>query len=193
MSCIAAAAPPALGRAADFLDSIGIACDWAVSAKGFLDGVRIRQGRLVVAPTAAVGDLLHEAGHLACLPGRWRPLADDNIDAVVSLMLEAVDFSDPDRGEARAALQCGDAEATAWAWAVGEHLGLKPEEVVRDGDYGGTGDEVRSCLQARMYLGINGLASAGFCVVRPNLERLYGRPAYPKLAMWLQHDFEPLP
>lgn len=190
MTASPVSAAPAVRRAVDFLRSIGIGCDYADTADGFLAGVRIRKGGLLVSPVANVGDVLHEAGHLACLPGRWRRLAEDDIDQVVARMMDIVDFSDPDRGEARAALQCGDSEATAWAWAVGEHLGLAPEDVVRDEDYQGTGADIRVALQARMYAGIHGLSSAGFCVVRPALEQLYGRPAYPKLSMWLQSDFD---
>jgi hypothetical protein len=177
-------------RAVSFLRGIGIACEVKPGVRGFLPGVRIQCGGLLVSPEVHLGDLLHEAGHLAVLPGRFRPLADDNIDVVTKLMLDAVDFSDPDVGEARAALQAGEAEATAWAWAAGEHLGLKPAEVIRLTDYGGAGGDIRAMLQARGYLGINGLASAGFCVVRPGyLEKAKGLPAYPKLAMWLQRDF----
>lgn len=182
-----------LPRVLSFLRGVGIPCDITPGASGFIVGVRIYMGGLQVSPDARVSNILHEAGHLAVLPGRFRRLACDDIDAVVRLMNETVDFSNPDVGEARAAMQSGDAEATAWAWAVGEHLNLPPETVIEDADYDGTGEDMRASLMMRGYLGINGLASAGFCVVRPGaLEKARKLPAYPRLAMWVQHDFESL-
>lgn len=179
-----------LFRVVAFLRDIGIPCVVQPGARGFLEGVRIVHGGLQLSPAVHLGDALHEAGHLAVLPGRFRALANGNIDDVTRLMLDTVDFSNPDVGEARAAMQAGEAEATAWAWAAGEHLGLKPGEVIRNRDYSGGGRGIRVQLQARAYLGINGLASAGFCVTRPGyLEKAKGLPAYPRLAMWLQRDF----
>jgi hypothetical protein len=60
--------------------------------------------------------------------------------------------------------------------------------VIRDDEYDGGGHHIRQALQIRRYVGINGLAHAGFCCTRPDLEPIYGRPAFPKLAMWLQKD-----
>jgi hypothetical protein len=179
-------------RVVSFLRGIGIPCDIVPGATGFMPGVRIHQGGLQIAPEVALGDVLHEAGHLAVLPGRFRRLANDDVSVVQKLMMDTVDFTNPDSGEARAALQSGDAEATAWAWAAGEYLELDPSQVIRDRDYGGTGRDVRFALKNRAYLGINGLASGGFCVTRPGpLEKLKGLPAYPQLAMWVQRDFSP--
>lgn len=181
-------------RVVSFLRGIGIVSDVVPGARGFMPGVRIHQGGLQISPEAGLSEVLHEAGHLAVLPGRFRRLACDDVSVVQKLMMDTVDFTNPDEGEARAALQSGDTEATAWAWAAGEYLELKPTEVVRNNDYGGTGRDVRMCLQARAYLGINGLASAGFCVTRPGLlEKMKGLPAYPRLAMWVQHDFQTAP
>lgn len=182
-----------LRRTLAFLNGIGMACHLVPEASGFVPGVRIVAGELFVDATAPASNVLHEAGHLAVLPGRFRRLANDDIDVVVATMLGSVDFSDPDIGEARAAMQSSDVEATAWAWAAGEAIGLNPGQIIRDVDYQGSGAEVRQQLRLRAYVGINGLSAAGFCVTRPALEKVYGRPAYPKLAMWLQSDFGAAP
>ena len=79
-------------------------------------------------------------------------------------------------------------EATAWAFAVGTYLGLKPADIILDDQYEGEGAAVRLMLKARQYAGIHGLAAAGFCVTRPALAEVYGLPAYPLLAKWLQPD-----
>jgi hypothetical protein len=103
-------------------------------------------------------------------------------------MLEEVDFSDPDSAEARAAMQCSDPEATAWAWAAGTRLGLAPDVIIMDEEYSNTGASVRLALQLRADPGIHGLAYAGFCVCKNHaLAALSGLPVYPELARWLQH------
>lgn len=180
-----------LRRTIAFLVGIGMPCHVVPKASGFVRGVRIVSGTLHIDATASSSKVLHEAGHLAVLPGRFRRQANDNLAAVFRLMMDTVDFTDPDTGEARAAIQATEVEATAWAWAAGEAIGLIPSQIVEDVDYCGTGAEVRQQLRMRAYVGINGLSAGGFCVTRPALEKVYGRPAYPKLAMWLQKDFDP--
>jgi len=62
-------------------------------------------------------------------------------------------------------------------------VGLAPEEIILDAEYGGTGAEIRSMLQANQYVGINGLAHAGMCKrghwVAPEAR-------YPNMHCWLQ-------
>jgi hypothetical protein len=82
-------------------------------------------------------------------------------------MMAETDFADPDSPAARAAMQCGDPEVTAWAWAAGVHLGLDPKIVIKDEQYDGTGASLRLGLRSNAYFGINGLAASGFCAVRP--------------------------
>ena len=156
-----------LQKIARFLQEIGLGCKFEQGAHGFLEKVRIEAGGLFVDPTALPADVLHEAGHLAVLPGRFRPLAGRDIGSVQKMMYDHVDFSDPDHGEARAAMQSGDPEATAWAWAAGKHLGLDPKKIIEGASYGGDGDAIRYMLQSNRYLGINGLSAAKFCVTPP--------------------------
>lgn len=178
-----------LCRTLDFLNNNGIPCTVVPNSKGFIAGVKIVFGCLEVDPKARVSNVLHEAGHLAVLPGRFRRQANIDIDAVIEVMVDSVDFSNPDVGEARAAMQAGDTEATAWAWAAGMAIGLRPEKVIHSTEYDGTGAEVRISLQTGSYIGISGLAAAGFCVTRLRLEAVYGLPSYPRLGMWLQKNF----
>jgi uncharacterized protein len=127
------------------------------------------------------------AGPLALASGVTPERLSAAMHAVADLGSKAV----PDSALARACIQCSDPEATAWAWAAGVHLGLDPKEIVQDDEYGNGGSDIRLMLSMNKYMGINGLAFAGFCVTRPGpLEQMSGLPAYPKLAMWLQKDFE---
>lgn len=102
-------------------------------------------------------------------------------------MADQTDWSDPEGPEAVAAMQCSDPEVTAWAWAAGKHLGLLDREIIDDDEYDGEGHVMRLSLAMNAYAGINGLARAGWCVVRPGaLEVFRSLPAYPRLVRWIQ-------
>ena len=179
--------PSALIRTVRFLNEIGLRCEPRAGAAGFVAGVVIERGALFFDDVARASNLLHEAGHLAVVPSRFRPLFNGNVSGGQKAMMAAIDFSNPDSSEARAALSCSDPEATAWAWSAGKRVGLAPEEIILDAEYGGDGPSVRAALQACCYAGIHGLAHSGFCVVRPGrLSAIRGLPAYPQLARWLQ-------
>lgn len=178
-----------LQRVITALNEIGLEAKVVPDAEGFLPRVRIVRGALHVAPGCRVSDLLHEAGHTACIPRRYRAQAADNLDRLVRLMLEDVDRQNlhPDSPLYRAVIQCSDPEATAWAWAFGVHVGLAPEDIIEDDQYPdddgvGTGREVRLSLSMGRYIGVNGLAHAGFC----STNRFGRLPQYPKLAFWTQ-------
>jgi hypothetical protein len=119
-------------------------------AHGFCPGIDIVDGVLLIAHDARASAALHEAGHLATLPGEFRPYAQRNVSGVQRLVCEHVDFAqDPDGELQRAALQCSDPEATAWAWAAGQHLGLPPKSIIQDDEYDGDGAFVRLQLATR--------------------------------------------
>ena len=173
-------------RVRAFLEAIGIGVTIEPGANGFLDHIRIVDGILRVDPGCPVGDVLHEAGHLAVTPARWRKQCQANMDEMVADM-----FADlralgehPDSPLSRAAMQGGEQEAIAWAWSAGVHLRLMPNDIIIDAPYAfeGFGNEVRACLAARDHPGISGLAHAGFC----STNGLGGKPRYPKLAFWTQ-------
>jgi hypothetical protein len=178
-----------LNQAITALNGIGLVARIVADASGFLEKVRIVSGELHIAPDCPVSDVLHEAGHLACIPRRFRHRANDDLDVLAKEMLDDVVVLDA-FGESplyRAVIQCSDPEATAWAWAFGQHLGLAPEDIIEDHQYPdedgvGTGAEVRLALSMRMYIGIHGLAHAGFC----STNRFGRLPLYPNLAFWTQ-------
>ncbi len=186
----------ALEATAVFLRSIGLQVDAETGCNGFLEHVRIAGGRILYDPSAATAsNLLHEAGHIATMPAAYRSTLDDDVEAAVRSMMDDLwakgRMADPDDPLVRAALQCSDPEATAWAWAAGLRIGLPEEVVIMDHEYDGDGADLRAMLgyatrpgaeTATGYLGIHGLAHAGFCALRQ------GRPLpmYPELAFWLQ-------
>lgn len=187
----AAKASADLVKVTDFLTEIRLPWCWKPGAKGFIEGVRVNAGGLDICPQTRASAVLHEAGHLACIPPRFRATATDELDIAIKIMFETytAEGHGPDSFAFRAALQCSDPEATAWAWAAGEHISLKPKAIIQDDEYSGEGPFLRMQLSARRHFGINGLAAAGFCVTRPGqLEQVFGLPAYPHLARWLQKD-----
>lgn len=181
----------ALRQVLHFLSEIGLPWEWAPGAAGFIPNVDIRDGVLLIDPGAKASAVLHEAGHLAILPGEFRERAGSNVDGVVRIMFQELAGEDPDSPRVRAALQCSDPEATAWAWAAGLACGLAPERIIEDEEYDGSGAGLRQHLACAGWIGIHGLSHAGFCVTRPGrLEQIRGLPAYPRLGMWLQHRFD---
>lgn len=132
--------------------------------------------------------LLHEAGHLACVPAEYRHLFSGDVAKGQQLMLDQLEASgaDIDSPLYRAVIQTSDPEATAWAFAAGLAIGLKPQQIILDDEYDGEGWDVRFGLSSRRYLGINGLANAGFCCTSARLSAYTGLPAYPNLRFWLQ-------
>ena len=175
----------------EFLNLIGIATSRVDKAEGFLSGVRIEEGNLLVDPTCHVSDLLHEAGHVAIFPSRYRRLMTGNIEKAQRLMLDDVWSQNlhPDDPLSRAAMQSSDVEATAWAWAAGVHLSIEPCEIImsRSTHYEGNGPIIRTMLSMGQYAGIHGLAHAGFCAVNKRVSAHSGKPLYPELAMWKQY------
>lgn len=172
-------------RAISFLREIGLCVELVPGAKGFVDGVLIVDGGLHVDPSAPVSGLLHEAGHVAIMPAKYRHLLNGDISGGIKAMFDDMSLTelDPDGPLYRAALQCSDPEATAWAWAAGRHLGIQPEEIILDEEYDNDGDGIRRMLAVSQYYGINGLSHAGFCV-RGIMGTAQTR--YPVMTYWLQ-------
>ena len=185
---------PTVVRVCEALNEIGIqthlVAEFTDNAKTFLENIRIVNGALHLTPRCPVSNVLHEGGHLAIIPRRYRAQANDDLDVLTKFMLDDLDqYADegPDSPIYRAVIQCSDKEATAWAWAFGKHLGVPEEEIILDEQYPDengtpTGAEIRFCLAAKAYAGINGLAHAGFC----STNRFGRLPVYPNLAFWTQ-------
>jgi hypothetical protein len=167
-----------------FLNQVGIPTRYVDGATGFSNGCHIVKGELHVDPACRISTILHEAGHLAITPRCFRSLMNGDLFKGLRDMLRTVDEAGiyPDDPLYRAVIQCSDPEATAWAWAAGTELGLPGEEIIRNDEYGGDGEAIRLALQMRAYIGVNGLAHAGFCAIR---ER-NGKAGWPHLHFWTQ-------
>jgi hypothetical protein len=168
-----------LEAAFTFCKAIGIPIEWKAGVSGFVPGIRIEQGVILVDRGAKPGDLLHEAAHLAIMPSSFRSKASTNLHQAFKSMMDCLNEHDPESAIAIAIMQCGDTEATAWSWAAGKACGIPDELIITDSSYDGVGAEIRTMLSLKGYLGINGLSRAGFCRVR-------GDNAFPHMNKWMQ-------
>lgn len=177
---------PHAQRAVAFLREIGLSVEISPGAKGFVNHISIVKGTLRVDPRCPVSRLLHESGHLAVTPSRYREWMDGNLYTSLNRMLDDPDFlaAEPDSPLYRAVIQASDPEVTAWSYAAGVALGIPPEKIIQNREYDGAGKAIRLALMGHSYVGINGLAFAGFCVRRKS--EYNPLPEYPELAFWLQ-------
>lgn len=168
-------------RVIDFLNSIGIVVKkGTVPKKSFLPCLLIQDGEIFYEENFNISDMLHEAGHLALVPGEYRKFCTGDMGKAVRILWTIIEKVEgkiaPDSLIYRQLLQCGDPEATAWAFAAGVKNNIPPEIIILDRQYGGSGSSIRECLKHKCYLGINGLRAAGF---------IDSVKDYPKLKYWM--------
>jgi hypothetical protein len=124
-----------LERIVEFLTAIGLEVRLEqIEGQTVLPGLTVDHGALVVDETllAHPGDLLHEAGHLAVVPGAERGAL-------------TVDMG-TDGGNEMAAL--------AWSYAAARHLRLAPEVVFHDDGYRGGARALVENFEEGRYVGV---------------------------------------
>jgi hypothetical protein len=172
--------------AAEFLESIGITVRIASGTSGFLDQMRVEGSSLIVDSNDPdiVGDLLHEAGHIAVVPSLFRQHLTANVDDTAPLMNKYfTDHPDcmawPEDPVARAILQAGEQEAIAWSFAAAHHLGIDTRMPFAKG-FDGNGLETHDMLVLGCHAGIHGLFHGGMT----DLPR--EGQGYPIMKRWMQ-------
>jgi hypothetical protein len=129
----------------EFLSSIGITCTdttftTEMHEQAFFYGIATVNGNILVdfdralSGEALIGDLLHEAGHIATIPSRFRPyLNQRDIDDINWLLEDLPEDIIPTDDELNALLYCGDdLAAQGWSYAAAVHLGIRPSIVFND-------------------------------------------------------------
>jgi hypothetical protein len=153
-------ADPLVARIVGFLRSIGIPVEGAtLEDETFLPGIAVVDGglRLDASRLDWPGDLLHEAGHVACGdPARREGVSDDP-------------------GEEMAAL--------AWSFAAATHLGLDPSVPFHQGGYRGEGASLAETFSRGGYVGVPMLAMWGL-TREPHRAKTAGAPPYPHMLAW---------
>jgi hypothetical protein len=159
-------ANPLTAGMAGFLASIGLETAPGVLAEaGFLDGLMISHGVLLIDEVrlAYPGDLLHEAGHLAVVPGDKRKLLYGHAG------------SDP--GEEMAAI--------AWSYAAALYLGIDPAVVFHPSGYAGGSQAILLNFSQGRYFGVPMLEWLGLTADKKTAALLQV-PWYPHMLKWLR-------
>ena len=110
----------AIEKVFQFLEEIGI--EFKITDEpfdSFLQGVKIEKGALKINPDhlLCLGDILHESGHLACIPANLRPQATDNI------------------AEAMGEEHTYEMAVIAWSVAAAIHLNIPLAEIFHEQGY----------------------------------------------------------
>ncbi len=152
-------------RIARFLGEIGLCVRWEeIDHATRLPGIAIDHGALRVDASrlSHPGDLLHEAGHLALLPGHARS--------------QVTGDAGPDGGYEMAAI--------AWSFAAVRHLQLAPEVVFHEDGYRGGSASLVANFEAGRYIGVPLLQWLGMAAAGPRAAEL-GIAPYPHMIRWL--------
>lgn len=150
-----------------FLDEIGIPVEQkSLTQTCFLPGLSIEGGTIYYDSERMLypGDLLHEAGHLACTPGALRPKAGTD---------ELPEW--PDDGN--------EIGAVLWSYSACKHLKLSPKVVFHPDGYKGDSDWLIETFEDGTYIGLPLLVWLGLCddpekSENPDL-------AFPHMKRWL--------
>lgn len=186
--------PEQLAPVCGFVRGLGIGCaEGTVPDNSFLPGVAIAAGGLAydAGRLGSPGDLLHEAGHIALVPSRFRPLLDDDVDAAIAHLAagHAPDGTAPASDAEREMLAKTEIMAIAWSYAAARALGMPLACVFWPGTYrmptGQSPEALVQQLDLGFFPGIQWLARFGFCAAPPPL----GDPAepapFPQMRRWL--------
>jgi hypothetical protein len=148
-----------------FIASIGIpVSEGHVSADSFLPAMEIVNGGIVYDPESLIypGDLLHEAGHIALLPGEHRNKVSGNMK----------EQSFTDGGEEIAVM--------LWSYAACLAIGLPPKVVFHDAGYKGQSGWILEQYAAGTFIGLPLLQWMQLC----NPQGV--EPAFPVMVKWLR-------
>jgi hypothetical protein len=150
----------ALDKILLFIEEIGIHYQLQEIAEDtFLPGLKLINGSLAIDINQLkyIGDVLHEAGHLACMPPEIRRTMNDNLED-----------TDLHRG--------GEMMAMAWSYAACIHLELDPHLVFHENGYKGGGKNIVLNFQQGQYLGVPLLVWCGMCQMEDANNKSQGFP-----------------
>lgn len=130
-----------------FFDEIGILYRYEeIPGQTFLPGLKMRNGVLLIDQQKLLypGDILHEAGHLACMPPRIRKKMNDDL-------------------EPGSLHEGGELMAMAWSYAACLHLNISPLVVFHEHGYKGGGQHLADTFASGVGIGVPMLQWSGMC------------------------------
>ena len=166
----AAFGDPLTARIVAFLTEIGIPVEAGeVEGGSFLPGVALHRGGLLVDERrlAYPGDLLHEAGHAAVVPGWARPQLSGSID-VPGLDTSNLEWA-----------------ALPWSYAAALAVGIEPDVVFHEAGYQGRAKGLLANFRVGVPIGVHHLEEAGMTATGPRAAALGVEP-YPHMLRWLR-------
>ncbi len=156
-----------LNNILQFLDSIGIAYAFVeLPDKMFLPGLALKDGVVQIdrEKLLYVGDVLHEAGHLACMPPDIRVKMDG--------VLETNDLTIG-----------GEMMAMAWSFAACKYLGISPSIVFHEDGYKGDAQNLITNFENGNGVGVPLLQWLGMCYDQKNA-LAYNQKPFPFMLKW---------
>lgn len=151
-----------------FLSDIGILYQFElIKEKTFLPGIKISNGTLIIDNEQLLypGDILHEAGHLACMPPEIRRDLNDNLPN-----------TDLHAG--------GEMMAIGWSYAACIFLKLDAEVVFHEHGYKGGSASLLENFEQSRFIGVPLLQWHGMTFDDQNAKTLGFEP-YPVMQKWL--------
>jgi quercetin dioxygenase-like cupin family protein len=148
----------------DFISEIGLQYQVeSITGETFLPGLKLSNGILVVDPEKLLypGDILHEAGHLACMPPEIRMEMSDSLPN-----------NDLYNG--------GEMMAIAWSYAACVHLDIDLHIVFHDNGYKGGGQNLIDNFKQGNFFGVPLLQWNGMTYPPGQEDNL----SFPKMINW---------
>lgn len=152
-----------------FLDQVGIVVLFSdLPKETFLPGLMIDRGKLIIDKSKLlyVGDILHEAGHIALMTPSDRLLLSGELTGLANP--EAIEMA-----------------AIAWSYAASLEAGIDPAIVLHDEGYKGGGSHILNNFKAGNYVGVPILEWLGL-TDRPSETSPGEKFVYPKMRHWLR-------
>jgi len=156
------------GLILSFLDDIGIDYSLApITEQTFLPGLKLKAGTLIIDTEKLIysGDILHEAGHLACMPPHIRKDMNDDLPG-----------NDLHAG--------GEIMAIAWSYAACIHLNIDATVVFHEHGYKNASQSIIENFERSMFIGVPLLQWLGMAYDDQQAKVLGVKP-YPKMQKWL--------
>lgn len=161
---------PLTRKFADFLHEIGLKISPRnLEGETFLRGILIENGELFVDESRLefVGDILHEAGHLATAPAEFRPRLSDTV--------ELPDFN----------MDSLETAAMLWSYAAAIHLQIDPRIVFHPHGYKGSSEGILFNYSLGMFMGLQVLEESEMAFGQ-NLAAQKNVEPFPEMQKWVR-------